>query len=280
MNPYNINSFFYETTHSIKKYTEVAKINFKSQIIWRFDVALNMLFTIAKILLAYILWNAIFGQNKLVSGFTFHSMLSYYIINSFLSGIDMSRKTSEEICNRVKLGTFSKYMVIPANVQSYFFAQNIGITAFHIFFNFIASVVWVFIFRINFTFTQSISNIVIAIAMLIMGLIFMTQLHFFIGIMSFKFLEIGFFRMIVDNIVEFITGTLIPLALLPTAILSTMKWFPFYYVSYLPSMILIGRNGDEAVLGLIVISLWVLFFFILNRFAYKKMRTLFDGVGI
>ncbi len=53
-----------------------------------------------------------FGENKIVSGFTFNSMLSYYIISSFLAGIDMSKSTSEEICNRVKLGTFSKYMII------------------------------------------------------------------------------------------------------------------------------------------------------------------------
>ncbi|WP_254211160.1 ABC-2 family transporter protein, partial [Clostridioides difficile] len=105
-------SMFYKFKQSIRRYYEVAKINFKVQLIWRFDVVVNMVFTIVKILFAYILWKAIFGENKIVSGFTFNSMLSYYIISSFLAGIDMSKSTSEEICNRVKLGTFSKYMII------------------------------------------------------------------------------------------------------------------------------------------------------------------------
>ena len=86
--------------------------------------------------------------------------------------------------------------------------------------------------------------------------------------------------MIIENISEFVTGTMIPLILLPEVLVTVMKVFPFYYTTYLPSMLLIGRNSNEAVQGLIIISLWVLFFFILNKIMYKRMRTLFDGVGI
>lgn len=277
---YSSHSMFYKFKQNIRRYYEVAKINFKVQLIWRFDVVVNMMFTIIKILFAYILWKAVFGENKIVSGFTFNSMLSYYIISSFLSGIDMSKSTSEEICNRVKLGTFSKYMIIPINVQNYFIAKNFGMTCFYFVFNMISAFVWIFIFKLDFAFTSNPVQIVISILMIFLGLIFMMQLHFFIGILSFKFLEIGFFRMIIENISEFVTGTMIPLILLPEVLVTVMKVFPFYYTTYLPSMLLIGRNSNEAVQGLIIISLWVLFFFILNKIMYKRMRTLFDAVGI
>lgn len=277
---YSSHSMFYKFKQNIRRYYEVAKINFKVQLIWRFDVVVNMMFTIIKILFAYILWKAVFGENKIVSGFTFNSMLSYYIISSFLSGIDMSKSTSEEICNRVKLGTFSKYMIIPINVQNYFIAKNFGMTCFYFVFNMISAFVWIFIFKLDFAFTSNPVQIVISILMIFLGLIFMMQLHFFIGILSFKFLEIGFFRMIIENISEFVTGTMIPLILLPEVLVTVMKVFPFYYTTYLPSMLLIGRNSNEAVQGLIIISLWVLLFFILNKIMYKRMRTLFDGVGI
>ncbi|WP_165479766.1 ABC-2 family transporter protein, partial [Clostridioides difficile] len=213
-------SMFYKFKQSIRRYYEVAKINFKVQLIWRFDVVVNMVFTIVKILFAYILWKAIFGENKIVSGFTFNSMLSYYIISSFLAGIDMSKSTSEEICNRVKLGTFSKYMIIPINVQNYFIAKNFGMTCFYFVFNMISAFVWIFIFKIDFAFTSNPVQILISILMIFLGFIFMMKLHFFIGILSFKFLEISFFRMIIENIVEFITGTMIPLVLLPETIVT------------------------------------------------------------
>ncbi len=57
-------SMFYKFKQSIRRYYEVAKINFKVQLIWRFDVVVNMVFTIVKILFAYILWKAIFVKIK------------------------------------------------------------------------------------------------------------------------------------------------------------------------------------------------------------------------
>ena len=129
-----INKFIYE----IKKYCEVAKINFKSCIIWRFDILANLLLTVTKIMFAYILWKAVFGENDVIGGFTFYSMLTYYVTGAFLSGADMSRKISSEICTRVISGTFSKYIIIPVNVQLYFMAQNFGRMIFYLLINIIS----------------------------------------------------------------------------------------------------------------------------------------------
>ena len=61
----------------MRKYWEVSKIYMKSQLIWRADVFFNMVFTIGKILFAYLLWGIIFENQSTVGGFTFSGMLSY-----------------------------------------------------------------------------------------------------------------------------------------------------------------------------------------------------------
>lgn len=271
-----INKFIYE----IKKYCEVAKINFKGCIIWRFDILANLLLTVTKITFAYILWKAVFGENDVISGFTFYSMLTYYVTGAFLSGADMSKKISTEICTRVISGTFSKYIIIPVNIQIYFMAQNFGRLIFYLLLNIISLFTWIFILQISFSFTNNMYYLGTAAVMALLGLIFMTEFQFFIGILSFKFLEISMFRIIVDNIMVFITGAAIPLSLLPEAVTAVMRIFPFYYIIYLPSMLAIGRNGNEALSGLIIIFVWVLAFFIINNLLYKRLRVLFEGVGI
>ena len=271
-----INKFIYE----IKKYCEVAKINFKGCIIWRFDILANLLLTVTKITFAYILWKAVFGENDVIGGFTFYSMLTYYVTGAFLSGADMSKKISTEICTRVISGTFSKYIIIPVNIQIYFMAQNFGKMIFYLLLNIISLFTWVFILQLSFSFTNNMYYFGIAAVMALLGLIFMTEFQFFIGILSFKFLEISMFRIIADNIVIFITGAVIPLSLLPEAVIAVMRIFPFYYIIYLPSMLVIGRNGNEAVSGLIILSVWVLVFFIINDLLYKRLRILFEGAGI
>jgi ABC-2 type transport system permease protein len=264
----------------MSKYLEITKITFKAQLAWRFDIAVNVVFTIAKILFAFILWKGIFDQRTTVAGFTFDSMLSYYIINSFLSQLDMSGNVSDELSNRIRSGTFSKYMVIPVNIQGYFLAQTAGASVFYLIFNLIAAIVWIFVFGIEFTFTTNPWLILVALLMVLLGLIFMIQLNYFLGLLTLKFQDIYLFLMIKSNIVVFIAGTLVPLALLPDLVLQVMRYFPFYYISYLPSMLLIGRNVEEIGFGLTLLTTWVLLFLIINKITYQRLRVRYDGVGI
>ncbi|MDE6054161.1 MAG: ABC transporter permease, partial [Lachnospiraceae bacterium] len=81
----------------MRKYWEIAKTYTKTQLAWRADVIFNMIFTISKILFAYLLWGIIFQGKEMVGAFTFHGMLSYYIVSSFLSQLEMSDGISREI---------------------------------------------------------------------------------------------------------------------------------------------------------------------------------------
>ena len=106
------------------KYLEVTRIYMKSQLAWRADVVFNMIFTISKILFAYLLWSMVYEGKEMVGQLSFHAMLSYYIISSFLAQLEKSGGISSEIHERIRNGTFSKYMVIPVQIQKYFMIQG------------------------------------------------------------------------------------------------------------------------------------------------------------
>lgn len=264
----------------MNKYWEAAKISFKSQLAWRFDIFFQMLFAVTKILFAYILWGAIFGEKTEVAGFTYNTMLSYYIVSSFLSQLDMSDGVSGEISARIRDGSFSKYMIMPAPVLGQFLARTAGISSFYLLFHLAAAFVWVVVFRIQFVLTTDIAVIFPAALMIVLGLLFMVQLNFFLGILAFAFQDVSFFLMIKGMLVSFVTGSLVPLNLLPHGTQEAMRVFPFYYVTYLPSMLLVGKNHHELAAGLISLLVWVLLFIPLNRVAYQQLRVRYDGVGI
>ncbi len=264
----------------ISKYLETAKVLFKAQIIYRFSTFVSMVFTISKIALAYILWSAIFDNRAMVAGFTFNAMITYYIIASFMTQMDQSGGTGGQIASEIRKGTFSKYMVRPMNIFGSFTFQAIGVSAFLFSFNLIAAFLWIFLFRVQFVFTGDALFILSALLILGLGLIFMMQLNYFIGILAFKFLDVWIFIMIKDNLLQFMTGALIPLSLLPAAILTTMKFFPFYYVIYLPAMLFLEKNKGEILSGIGVLLFWNLLFWLLNRVTYKRLRVVYDGVGI
>ena len=59
-----------------------------------------------------------------------------------------------------------------------------------------------------------------------------------------------------------------------------MQILPFYYTAYLPSMLLIGRNGEEAVGGVFVMLGWNFGIWLLSRNVYSRYRVKYDGAGI
>lgn len=264
----------------LRKYLEIIKIFIKTQLAWRGDTVIQILFTLTKILFACLLWRTIFKDRDQVAGFTINSMLSYYIISSFLNQMDMSSRVSGEISQRIRNGTFSKYMVLPVNIQGYFIAMELGIVLFYLSLDVITSVIWIFAFHIRFVFVSDPVAFVGAMILILLGLFFMAQLNYYLGLLTLKYEEIGTFLMIKDNLVAFITGSLIPLVLLPQGFVAVMKVFPFYYVTYLPSMLLIGRLKGELGMGLLVLACWCVILQAVIYATWHNYRIKYDGVGI
>lgn len=264
----------------MRKYWTISKTYMKTQLVWRADVMFNMVFTITKILFAYLLWGIIFKERNMIGQFTFHGMLSYYIISSFLSQLEMSDGISSEIHERIRNGTFSKYMVIPIGIERYFLAMELGVVLFYLVFDFLAALVWTIVFRIEFVFTGNVGVILCALIMVVLGMIFMVQLNYFLGLLTLKYQGIGTFLMIKNNLVMLVTGSIVPLALFPEVVVSIMQMLPFYYVTYLPSMLLTGYCREEALRGLVIIALWCAMMQMVIHIVWKTYRRKYDGVGI
>lgn len=264
----------------MRKYREIAKTYLKTQLAWRADVIFNMVFTVGRILFAFLLWRVIFAQKETVAGFTFHGMLSYYIISSFFTQLEMSHGISEEIAAEIRNGIFSKYIVIPVNVEGYFAAMELGVVLFYLFFDFAAAFIWIFLFGIEFAIIEDGLIIACALVMVLLGLFFMVQLNFFLGILTFKYEEISTFLMIKNNLAALVTGSIVPLALFPDTVVSFMRFLPFYYVTYLPSMLLTGRCADEAARGLAVLACWCVILQAAICIAWRRYAKNYDGVGI
>lgn len=192
----------------------------------------------------------------------------------------MSEGVSNEIHDRIRNGMFSKYMVIPVGIEGYFMAMELGIVLFYIAFDFIAAAVWIFVFRIHFVFAASGWVVACAVLMTMLGMIFMVQLNYFLGLLTLKYQGIATFLMIKNHLVALITGSIVPLALFPEIIVNIMRLLPFYYVTYLPAMLLTGKCKADAIAGLIAISLWCLIMQAVIMKVQNKYFRKYDGVGI
>lgn len=264
----------------MRKYLELARLLFKAQLVYRFDVAMTALGTIGRALFAFILWGAVYAGRDTVAGLSFQAMLSYYLASSFLASIEMSSGVSGEVSASIRGGTFSKNMVIPANPMAYFLASNFGASAYYAVFSAIAALFCAFAFGIRPSAADP-ASMVCALAMVLLGLTFMVCYQFSIGILAFKFQDISFFWHVQNNLIAFCTGAIFPLILLPAPVLGALRFLPFTYVTYLPAMLLTGQaSAQEGLFGLAVLAAWTLATVCAGQAAYRHMRIKYDGVGI
>jgi ABC-2 type transport system permease protein len=262
------------------KYLSVASIYWKAQMAWRFDVVLSAALTVSRVLLASILWGAIYAGRDLVAGLTLRQMLTYYVVCAFLRELDQSSGTCGEFAARIRHGSFSAYMVRPVRAQGHFFAQTAGVEAFYGMFQLAAMVLWVFALGIDFSPAATAAEIFAACAMAALGLAFMAALNFLICVFAFRFSDVSTFSMIKDSVMNLATGALLPLSLMPAGVVAVMRHLPFYYVAYLPSMLVLGRETERMARGMTTLAAWTLGLILLGGFLYERERVRYDGVGI
>ena len=265
----------------MKKYIAIGKILFKAQTAYRFDVIMTIVGMIWRIISAWILWSVIFTGRETMGGFTLETMLAYYLISSFFATMEMSAGVVGEVSSRIKGGTFSKFMVIPSNPQLHFYSQTLGASLYYGFFAALAAIAGAFALRINIIAATDPLRFFLAIAVFFLGTVFMNSFQFFLGIWAFKFQDTIFLTHVPSMIISFFTGELVPLSLLPGAMMGVLRLFPFSHVVYTPTMLLIGSiDASDGLTGLAVLAAWSAGMAAVSHLTYGKLRKKYEGVGI
>lgn len=264
----------------LRKYTAVFKTSFRESLAYRFDALASTMFAFIKIYLAFILWRAIFADKTLIGSFTFPMMLTYYILISFIERIGRSENIIWETSEEVRTGSYTKYITRPISHFLYALSRSFSKSSFALITSTIACTFWVIIFRKSIYIPSDPMAVLFAVLFTILGLFTLTQIHYIIGLISFKTIDIAGPYFLINNFVGFMAGSFIPIALLPDMARNIISFTPFYYVMYYPVSIYLEQDKENMFFALAVIIVWNLLLMFFRKFFYKKMISLFEGVGV
>lgn len=264
----------------MKKYFEIARITWKSMLVYRYDVFSGALFSVCKILLAYLMWSIIFKSKDQVGGYDFSSMITYYIIATLFGRLDQSNGLNWQFSGEIRNGQFGKYLVRPLRPVLYFAACSYSKSLYVFGINLAAAVAWVLIFSGRFSVSVNISDMFLSVLIFLLGLNFMILFNYFLSILSFKFINIDGLNVLKGNLIEFISGALIPLTVFPTAVTKVFSLLPFYYTVYYPTALFIGKNVEKPVIAVAVMIFWNAVMISAVSLYYRSAVRKFEGVGI
>lgn len=263
----------------LKKYIAIYKTSFRESLAYRFDALASALFAFIKIYLAYILWKAVFAGKSEIGGFTFSMMLTYYIFIAFIEKIGRSENIIWETSDEVRTGSYTKYITRPLSHFLYAFSRSFSKSSFAFITSAIACAVWITIFRKSIYIPSDPMAAVYAVFFIILGLFTLTQIHYIIGLISFRTIEIAGPYFLINNFTGFMAGSFIPIALLPEIVRNIISFTPFYYVMYYPISVYLEQDSGNMLFALAVIVVWNFLLMLFRKFFYKKMISLYEGVG-
>jgi hypothetical protein len=82
------------------------------------------------------------------------------------------------------------------------------------------------------------------------------------------------------NLIEFISGALVPLSVFPAAVTKAFSVLPFYYTVYYPTSLLTGQSEGNPLAAAALMLFWNAVMIVISVLYYKKSVRRFEGVGM
>lgn len=265
----------------VRKYLQAAKLELSNGFVYRANFIMWRVRMVIQLLAVYILWQAIFRQNQQPFGYDFGILMTYLVGSSLLRSLVLSNK-SLEAQTEIATGDLSNYLLKPINYFAYWFSRDISDKLL----NGIFSVLEITLFMVIIKpplFIQT--NPVQLISFLLSGLIAVILyffLSFIISLSTFWYSEARGWpqRFLFYTILEFMSGSLFPLDILPDWAYRFLMALPTSYLIFTPMQIYLGQlTGSELINTLAVSVIWAVIVSGLTYFLWKKGIKHYQAFG-
>lgn len=265
----------------MKKYWQFFKNNFELFLEYRADLAVGFIIKMSVFFTFVLVWAQIEKQGNTISGYGLSGIAFYYLTAKVLDGVRTSQ-TARDLRKNILRGGLSAKLVKPFNPTGYFFAKHLARVVSETLLNVLFAMPILFIWSELLGFLNlSLQTFVQFSLLWSLACVFDFFLFLSVGYVAFWTKEAHGLQSIVKHATRFFVGELIPLDLLPQALLKFLNFLPFPYTLFLPIKILSGQiSWDKFLTSIIILIVWIMFFFLLNAFLWKKGVKQYEAVGI
>ena len=266
----------------IKCYTPFALNTIKRSMAYRGAFFITLVSRIFTVFVIYFLWKAIYGSsvNPIIRGFNFSEMTAYITMN-FLTGLitGITGSLAMQIAFDVSDGSISIQLVRPISYRLIKFSESLGGLCGNGFFQIIPF--FLIFIVIGFIKVPMSINFILYLFSAFLGFLCMFCFGFFFGLFSFYTTYFFGFNMAMSVILQFFSGSLIPLTFFPEYLEKIFRLFPFASMNYTPIMIYLGKlSGKEIVYALMLQIVWILLLYLAGKILWSsaiKRLTILGG---
>jgi len=259
------------------KYWTVFRINWQNALQYRGPTFVSILGNLLHISVLLYLWNAIYLGDQHLGDYSLSELITYYVLQLIINSMVLSY-SSWEIGQQIADGTFSNFLVKPLNYLHYWFTVNLSGKLFEGLMILVVGLIVSFILIAHIAFPRQVQTVFLFILAMILGGVLAFEFDFAIGILAFWFVQVNSFKYMLQYIVFFFAGALLPLDLFPEAFQAISNVLPFRFLVFFPIQIFLEKEA-QPMEGFLVAILWIVVLYFLLQFALKRGIKRYEAVG-
>jgi ABC-2 type transport system permease protein len=266
----------------MNKYWSIFKISFQQEFTYKSNFIMWRLRNIFRIIVTYFLWNTVFaGSSQIFFGYNRSGIFTYVFSLMAVIAI-VSSARSQDIVNDIASGDLSNYLVKPINYFKYWFTRDMASKVLNLAFAAIEFSVLFYIFKPDLYFQNNIYSLLAFFVSLIIATAIFFYVTFIISSVPFWAPELGWPSqfLVTIVIVEFLSGALFPIDILPAALQKVLMLTPFPYMVFFPIQVYLGKlTGAQLMYGFLISIIWAFVLWFLLKVVWQNGLKAYGAFG-
>lgn len=265
----------------MNKFLEIFKISFNQEFAYRMNFVMWRVRNVLQIFLIFFLWNTIFSDSqRSVFGYDREKILTYIFGIIIVKALVLSSKANE-VGGEIQRGDIINLLLKPVDYVKYWLTRDLSSKGLNLIFAFFETLLLYLTLHPNFFVQDNLIIILAFLTTIVFAILIHFLLVFIIGLIPFWIPESAWaISFLVLVIVEFLSGALFPLDILPRGIQAIINLTPFPYLLFFPLQIYLGKvEGLVMIKGIGVSFLWLIILWQTMRMVWSRGLKAYQAYG-
>lgn len=264
---------------SITKYLTVLRISWEENFVYRTNFILWRVRTVMQFLILYFFWSVVFSGTDELFGYTRASILTYVLGTSLIRSMVLSSR-SVDVAGEIHQGILTNFLVKPVSYLSYWFTRDIADKVLNIIFTIFELGILIWLLKPPLILQTDPAILMAFILVTILGLLLYFYLSFLLSITGFWVREVWAPRFLALVFIEFLSGGVFPLDILPAGVFNFLRLLPFTYLIFFPLKVYLGQlTLPEILAGASILVGWIALSVVAVQYVWAKGLKVYEAEG-
>ncbi len=261
----------------MKKYLTLFKINWQNSLQYRASTVIYIFGYGLYVSVLLYLWLSVYRDGNQMGDYSVSDMITYYALQMVMNTLILSY-ISWDLIDQIREGFFSNFLVKPLHSLFYWFTINLSSKILEAIYISITGLVLFFFLREYFWFPRHLSTYFYFILSLFFAFSLAFLMDFCIALIAFWLIQVRVFKFMLQYLIFFFAGAILPLDLFPKWLQAIVHWLPFQFIVFVPIEIYLEKD-PQLLNHFASEAAWTLLFYGLANWALSKGVKKYEAVG-